>query len=224
MRQHGVFLVDDHPVVLRGLADLIKLEADFRVVGSTSEPQKAFELIDRLKPDIVVLDVNMPDISGLTLLRRIRNADLPVRVVFLTAIITDSQILEALENGIWGLLLKESAPDRLIDCLRRVAAGLPWLPNELAARASPHRHEGMKPGLNALTPREMEIAGHACRGLSNRLIARELGASEGTVKIHLHNIFQKLQITNRTALAAIYYKGADDSGGTGVEQENTQRS
>ncbi|HUD93445.1 response regulator transcription factor [Sphingobium sp.] len=207
MRPHSVFLVDDHPVVLRGLAVLINLDPDFTVVGSTSDPKSAFAMIDRLKPDIAVLDINMPDVSGLALLRRMRSADLPARVIFLTAIISDAQLSDALANGIWGLLLKESAPDTLIDCLRRVAAGHPWLPDELAARASPGWNDGMKPGLDTLTPRELEIAGHACRGLSNRLIARELGASEGTVKIHLHNIFQKLKIRNRTALAAIYYKG-----------------
>lgn len=224
MKQHSVFLADDHPVVLRGLAELINLDRDFTVVGSTSDPKGAFSMIDRLKPDIAVLDINMPDVSGLALLRRIRNADLPVRVIFLTAIISDSQLSEALANGIWGLLLKESAPDTLLDCLRRVGAGYPWLPDELAARASPLWRDAMKPGLDALTPREMEIAGHACRGLSNRLIARELGASEGTVKIHLHNIFQKLKIRNRTALAAIYYQGADDSGAAGMAAEDAQRS
>ncbi|NWK97031.1 DNA-binding response regulator [Sphingobium lactosutens] len=224
MTPYSVFLADDHPVVLRGLAELINLEKDFRVVGSTSEPKNAFAMIDRLKPDIAVLDINMPDVSGLALLRRMRNADLPVRVIFLTAVITDAQLSEALANGIWGLLLKESAPDALIDCLRRVGAGYPWLPDELAARANPPWHEGIKPGLDALTPREMEIAGHACRGLSNRLIASELGASEGTVKIHLHNIFQKLKIRNRTALAAIYYKGSSDSGAIGIEAEMAQRS
>jgi len=223
MRQQSVFLVDDHPVLLRGLADLIDLEAEFKVVGSTSEPRKAFEMIDRLKPDIAVLDVNMPDVSGLALLRRIRSADLPVRAVFLSAMLTDSHISEALENGVWGLLLKESAPDTLIDCLRHVAAGHAWLPEELAARADRGRYDEVKPGLDALTPREMEIAGHACRGLSNKLIARELGSSEGTVKIHLHHIFQKLQIGNRTALAAIYYQPAEDSEGTGADTDEAQR-
>ena len=212
--KQSVFLVDDHPVVLHGLAELVAMEPDFRVVGSMTDGAAAFQAIDRLKPDIVVLDINMPDISGLALLRRIRMADLPIRAVFLTALITPPQLSEAIENGIWGIVLKEAAPNTLIDCLRSVAGGRQWLPEEMARRATRvWRDEGPSPGLAALTPRELEIAAQACRGLSNRDIARQLGAGEGTVKIHLHNIFQKLRITNRTALAAIYFEGATAANG-----------
>jgi two-component system nitrate/nitrite response regulator NarL len=156
----------------------------------------------------------MPDISGLALLRRIRMANLPVRPVFLTALITPQQLSEAIENGIWGVVLKEAAPNTLIDCLRSVARGCQWLPQEMARQANRvWRDDGPSLGLAALTPREMEIAAQACRGLSNRDIARQLGAGEGTVKIHLHNIFQKLRITNRTALAAIYFEGVTVANG-----------
>ena len=211
--KHSVFLLDDHPVLLHGLAELVAMEPDFRVVGSMTDGAAAFPAIDRLKPDIVVLDINMPDISGLALLRRIRMANLPVRTVFLTALITPQQLAEAIDNEIWGVVLKEAAPNTLIDCLRSVARGQQWLPEEIAHKAGRGwRDNSPSPGLAALTPREMEIAVQACRGLSNRDIARELGAGEGTVKIHLHNIFQKLRITNRTALAAIYFEGATISG------------
>jgi DNA-binding NarL/FixJ family response regulator len=213
MTVHSVFLMDDHPVVLRGLAELVGMEPDFRIAGVTTDGASAFAMIDRVKPDIAVLDINLPDVSGLALLRRLRGAGLPVRPIFLTAIITPAQVSEAVENGIWGILLKESAPDTLIDCLRSVAAGRRWLSGEIARMAEPPRNEETAAGLSALTPRELEIAGHACRGLSNKLIARELGASEGTVKIHLHNIFQKLRITNRTALAAIYYERPAEANG-----------
>ncbi|HKY82684.1 MAG TPA: response regulator transcription factor [Sphingobium sp.] len=213
MKRHSVFLVDDHPVVLRGLADLVGMEPDFEVIGSTTDGASAFSAIDRLKPDIALLDINMPDVSGLAVLRRLRNADLPVRPVFLTAMLTPAQVSEALANGVWGILLKEAAPDTLMECLRSVAKGRRWLTDEIARTADPLWGEDVAPGLSTLTPREMEIADHACRGLSNKLIARELGASEGTVKIHLHNIFQKLRITNRTALAAIYFEGAGEVNG-----------
>lgn len=215
MTVHSVFLMDDHPVVLRGLAELVGMEADFRIAGATTDGAGAFAMIDRVKPDIAVLDINLPDVSGLALLRRLRGTGLAVRPIFLTATITPAQVSEAVANGIWGILLKESAPDALIDCLRKVAKGQRWLSDEIARMADPGWDEDMAPGLSALTPREMEIAGHACRGLSNKLIARELGASEGTVKIHLHNIFQKLRITNRTALAAIYYERAAEVKGDG---------
>ena len=213
MTPRNVFLVDDHPVLLRGLTDLVAMEPDFRVVGSTTDGAGAFAMIDRLKPDLAVLDINMPDVSGLALLRRLRAADLPVRTVFLTAVITPAQLSEALANGIWGVVLKEAAPDTLIDCLRRVASGRRWLTEEMARKADPYWNRPVADGLSTLTPREMEIAGQACRGLSNKLIARELGASEGTVKIHLHNIFQKLRVTNRTALAARYYERPEQANG-----------
>ena len=206
MTVHKVVLIDDHPVLLRGLADLVAMEVDFRVVGSTTEGAGAFAMIDRLKPDIAVLDINMPDVSGLALLRRLCGADLPVRTIFLTATITPAQLSEALAHGIWGIVLKEAAPDTLIDCLRSVARGCRWMTDEIARKADRFWDRDVAPGLSALTPREKEIASHACRGLSNKLIARELGASEGTVKIHLHNIFEKLRINNRTALAALYFE------------------
>ncbi|WP_150291520.1 response regulator [Sphingobium estronivorans] len=208
MTRYSVFLVDDHPVLLRGLADLVAMERDFTVVGSTTQGAEAFAMIDRLKPDLAVLDINMPDVSGLAILRRIRAADLPVRAVFLTAMITPPQAAEALAHGIWGILLKEAAPDTLIDCLRSVAGGRRWFAEDVAVKLGslPMEAPPPPPGLAGLTPRELEIAGLACSGLSNKLIARELGAGEGTVKIHLHNIFQKLRINNRTALAALYYQ------------------
>jgi DNA-binding NarL/FixJ family response regulator len=161
--------------------------------------------VERLRPDLVVLDINMPDVSGLAILQRIWSSDLPVRVVFLTATITPAQVSEALAHGIFGILLKEAAPDMLIECLRGVAAGRRWLPDEVASKLAPLPAE-VPPSLACLTPREMQIAGLVCSGLSNKMIARQLGAGEGTVKIHVHNIFQKLHINNRTALAALYYQ------------------
>ncbi|HEX7872333.1 MAG TPA: response regulator transcription factor [Sphingobium sp.] len=207
MKPHKVFLADDHPLILRGLADLIAMETDFSIVGTTTEGRNAFAMIDRLAPDIAVLDLHMPDISGLAILRRIADSMMPVRTVFLTATITPTQISEALAHGIWGIVLKETAPDTLVDCLRSVAGGQPWLAHELAAKADPLWHGRLAPPPR-LTPREQEIAELACQGLSNKLIAHRLAASEGTIKIHLHNIFQKLGVTNRTALAALYF-GSD---------------
>ena len=133
-----------------------------------------------------------------------------MRVIFLTAAVTPAQVSDALAHGIWGILLKEAAPDKLIDCLRSVAEGRRWLSEELAANADPLWNTPLSPGLTGLTPRELEISELACSGMSNKLIALKLGAVEGTVKIHLHNIFQKLRITNRTALAALYYQQPED--------------
>lgn len=199
-----VILADDHPLLLRGLADLVSLEPDFEVVGAASNGHDAMALIDSVRPDLAIVDVSMPDLGGLEILRKVNRASTPVRVVFLTATITPEQISEALAFGAWGLLLKESAPDALIDCLRAVARGERWHPPELLALASGNRPNQ----LNVLTRREREIVDLACRGLSNKAIAAEVGAAEGTIKIHLHNIFQKMNVTNRTALAALSFQSA----------------
>ena len=185
------------------------MEPDFKVAGSTTDAAAAFQAIDRVKPDIALLDINMPDVSGLALLRRISMVALPVRTIFLTALITPAQLSEAIEHGVWGIMLKEAAPDTLVDCLRSVAAGRHWLPPQMVGKAEVDWRLESPASLAMLTRREREIAAQACRGLSNRDIAHQLGAGEGTVKIHLHNIFRKLRITNRTALAAIYFDGKE---------------
>ena len=155
--------------------------------------------------EIGLVDVSMPDFGGMDILRAANDLRLDVRIVFLTATITAAQISEALHLGVSGLLLKESAPEALINCLREVAAGRRWLPPELAAKAesSDARPPAQTSASAALTRREMEIARLVCRGYSNKMIARELESSAGTVKIHLQNIYQKLQIANRTALASL---------------------
>lgn len=201
----GVIVSDDHPLLLRGLCDLLDLEPDFTVVGASTSGREALELLKGGKADIGVLDVLMPDFGGMDILRGVAEANLDVRIIFLTATMTGAQIAEALDLGVAGLLLKESAPDRMITCMREVAAGGRWLPPELVARAAdrdlPPKE---KPSVYAiLTPREVEVAELVCRGYSNKMIARELGSSAGTIKIHLQNIYQKLQIANRTSLASL---------------------
>lgn len=203
-----VILADDHPLLLRGLADLVSVEPDFQVVGMASSGRQALALLERLKPDIAILDVAMPDLDGLAVLRTIQQSELRVRAIFLTATITPAQISEALALGAWGLLLKETAPDMLVDCLRTVAAGGRWHPEELLAQtAPPPSPHALR--IARLTPREREIVDLVCRGMSNKAIANQVGTAEGTVKIHLHNIFRKAKVTNRTALAALRFESGD---------------
>jgi DNA-binding NarL/FixJ family response regulator len=203
MTRRRVLLADDHPLLLRGLADLVALESDFELVGSTTSGLHALQMIRDMAPELAVLDVTMPDMDGLAILRKVSREELPVRTVFLTATITPAQISEALALNVWGMLLKESAPDALVDCLRAAASGERWLPEELLARAEGERRGGANPLLRSLTPREREIVDLASRGLSNKAIAATLGSTEGTVKIHLHNIYQKVEVPNRTALVAL---------------------
>ena len=200
---YSVILSDDHPLLLRGLCELLMCEPGFAIVGSTTRGTEALELIRTHVPSVAVLDIMMPDLGGMAILNAIRATNLGTKVVFLTATISSRQISEALELNIDGLLLKESAPEELIDCLDRVVRGEKWLPADLLARAADEM-QGMKRSASAsLTSREREIVECLCRGLSNKAIARKLGTTDGTVKVHLHNIYQKLGVPNRTTLAAM---------------------
>jgi len=125
-------------------------------------------------------------------------------VIFLTATISGPQVAEALKMGLSGLLLKEYAPEALLDCMRQVAMGGKWLPADLMEKASQVSEDVTLERFSLLTPREREIAALICGGLSNRMIASRLGTSEGTIGIHLHNIFRKLDISNRATLAALH--------------------
>ncbi|PLT94964.1 response regulator [Sinorhizobium medicae] len=201
---YSVVLADDHPLLLGGLQQMLIAAPDFSVVGVAANGRDALCFIHDIEPDIAVLDMAMAPMSGLDVLRELGNERLRPKVIFLTATMTGAQIASALSMGAWGILLKEYAPEALLDCLRHVAGGEKWLPEEVVARAK------MSPRLDAfekfdlLTPREREITALVSGGLSNRTIAQKLGASEGTIGIHLHNIFRKLEITNRTTLAGLH--------------------
>lgn len=206
MTIHRVILADDHPLLLRGLADLVSIEPDFQLVGTARSGRQALELLQVLSPELAILDITMPDLDGLAVLRAISHDDIRPRVVFLSASITPAQISEGLAFGAWGFLLKEAAPELLIHCLRSVAAGERWHPPELLALSHPLAAEHGAEQFAELTLREREIVDLVCKGLSNRAIAADLGTAEGTVKIHLHNIFRKLKVGNRTSLAALSFE------------------
>lgn len=198
-----VIVADDHPLLLHGLADMLRSADLFDEVESTGSGTRALALVQSLQPDIAVLDVSMPDIGGMAILRAVHMNRWPVRVVFLSATLSSKQISDAIDMGVWGLLLKDYATDSLLDCLKQVLAGNKWLPDDLVAKARRNDRTDDAMKLAALTPREREITELVCRGMSNRAIATELGSSEGTVGIHLHNIYGKLDISSRTMLAAL---------------------
>lgn len=198
-----VIVADDHPLLLHGLADMLRSAGLFDLVEATGSGTRALALVQSLQPDIAVLDVSMPDIGGMEILRAVHANRWPVRVIFLSATLSGKQISDAIDMGVWGLLLKDYATDSLLDCLNQVLAGKKWLPDDLVAKARGDHRSDNAMRLAALTPREREITELVCRGLSNRAIATELGSSEGTVGIHLHNIYGKLDISSRTMLAAL---------------------
>jgi DNA-binding NarL/FixJ family response regulator len=201
----SIVLADDHPVVLHGLAAILRAEPDFTVVATCSDGISALQAIRHHAPDLAVLDIGMPGMTGLNVLSSVV-ADRPeTKVVFLTAAASDGQILTAISRGAKGFMLKDMAADSLIHCVRQVAAGQRWFPTELVDAAVDREtgHQVQRERLQKLTAREREVVVSLCAGHSNKQIARELNVTEGTVRIHLHNIFEKLGVTSRTALTAL---------------------
>src|SRR3954467_6858848 len=201
-----VMLADDHPIVLSGLRALLQAERGVEIVAAALDGATALAMIRAHEPEIAVLDIYMPQLTGLDVLEALEADGLATRVVLLTGSASDEQIMHAVERGAWGLLLKESALGTLTECLETVSSGQRWLPEELIApavrRATERRTKDVQLE-RVLTAREYEIAGLVAQGLSNKHIARALDISEGTVKIHLHNTFEKLGGANRTSLAVL---------------------
>lgn len=197
-------LADDHPIVLDGLEQLFRLEQDFDVVARCRDGEEALRQVRLLRPDILVLDIRMPRQDGLQVLQAMRDEGLPTRVVLLTAALDEDQLVEALRLGVGGVILKEMAPRLLVDAVRQVRAGGRWLDKGSSNRALERllqRDAESREAAESLTPRELEIVRMVARGLRNRAIAEQLYITEGTVKIHLHNIYQKLQVSGRLELA-----------------------
>jgi DNA-binding NarL/FixJ family response regulator len=198
-----VLLADDHPIVLEGLEQLFRLEEDFQVLGRCLRGEEVVPELLRLRPDILVLDMRMPRHNGLAVLRELKGQSHTTRVVILAATLTEEEMLEAIRLGVRGVVLKEMAPRLLVECIRKVYGGGQWLEKTIAGAALDRlaRREGAETELaGVLTPREVEIARSIGSGRSNKEIAEALFITEGTVKTHLHRIYEKLQIHGRLEL------------------------
>lgn len=198
-----VILADDHELVLEGLQALLQNEEDIEVVATATNGVVLMDAVHQYKPDVVILDLKMPYMGGLTCLERIRQEKLPVRVLVLTAFSDGESILEALEREADGFALKTDPPSQTIAAIRQVAHGQMVFPRSarqwLDGRPRP-RPEG------DLSERERATLALVAEGLTNAQIAERLSVSESTVKFHLQNIFQKLRVTNRTEAAAVYHR------------------
>jgi DNA-binding NarL/FixJ family response regulator len=196
-------LTDDHPIVLDGLQRLFQSHHDFEVLACCSNGDAALETLRSRQVDVLVLDLRMPGKSGIDVLRIMASEGLTCRTVLLTAALRDDDIVEATRLGVAGIVLKESSPDELVECVRRVHAGEQWIDRETLTRAFSnvlHKEAATREAGNTLTPREIEIVRMIAQGLRNRVIADRLHISEGTVKIHLHNIYEKLGVDGRLEL------------------------
>ncbi|MFL6199595.1 MAG: response regulator [Thermoanaerobaculia bacterium] len=199
-----LILADDHPIVLDGLVQLFRVEPGFEVLARCRDGEEALREVRVHRPDVLVLDIRMPRRDGLEVLRTLRQEEIPTRIVLLTAAVEEEQLVEALRLGVGGVVLKEMAPHLLVEAVREVHGGGSWLDKGSVSRIVTkllHQDEGRREAAGLLTPRELEIVRMVARGLRNRAIAEELLISEGTVKIHLHNIYQKLAVDGRLELA-----------------------
>lgn len=198
-----VVLVDDHQIVLHGLHQLFERQGDFEVAAACSDGASAIEAVRTHRPDVLILDLRMPGQGGLDVLRALAAQQLACRSVLLTAAIRDDEVMEAVRLGAMGVVLKESSPDVLLECVRSVHGGTPWIERETATRAFRSvldREAAAQQAGETLTPREIEIVRMVAQGLRNKVIAERLSISEGTVKVHLHNIYEKLGVDGRLEL------------------------
>ena len=200
-----ILLVDDHPMMRRGLRDLLELENDLEVVGEAGNGEDAIALAQQTEPDLILMDLNMPGIDGLETTRRMRDVDIDARIVMFTVSDEQGHVLEALRNGADGYLLKDMDAEQLIEQIRLAATGRMALSPELtqvlaeAIRVRP-KPTGQVP-FSSLTKREKEVLRLIAKGQSNKMIARKLGITEGTVKVHVKNLLYKLGLRSRVEAA-----------------------
>jgi two-component system, NarL family, nitrate/nitrite response regulator NarL len=199
-----VLVADDHPLMLSGLEAVLRGTA-YEIAAKAGNGTEALEAAVSAAPDIFVLDIKMPGRSGLDVLRILRDTGDTRPVVLLTADIADQALVEAIRLGVNGIIMKEGAETQLLACLDRVQAGGRWIEGPVLQRALDLAIGGGKPKgpLARLTNRERAIARLVGEGLRNREIGEELGLTEGTVKVCLHRIYEKLDISNRTELALL---------------------
>ena len=201
----SVILADRYPVFLCGLISVLREQDDFDVVASCCNGTECIQAIRNLSPRIALLDISMPGLSGLEILATAASEGWCTRVLLLTASMEAHELATAAARGAYGVVPKDASPGTLIGCLRRVAAGRRMLPfpgeEQLQGRRA--RNGDTQDILSLLTERERQIMQLVSEGLSNKEIGHWLEISDGTIKVHLHNIYQKLSINNRTTLAAL---------------------
>jgi DNA-binding NarL/FixJ family response regulator len=188
----SVMLVDDHALLRTGVANIINQEADLHVVAEAGNGVEALEAFDRHHPDVTLLDLRMPVMEGVEVVRRLREKDPRARVIILTTYDTDDEISRALKAGAKAYVLKDISANALIACIRDVLSGKTYLAPAAAAKLA----EGV--AHVQLTPRELATLRLLADGKANKEIATELGISERTVKTHLGHLFEKLGVTSRT--------------------------
>jgi DNA-binding NarL/FixJ family response regulator len=196
-------LADHHPIILDGLENLFQQEPDFKVLARCTTAEQTLQAVRQHNPDVLFLDLEMPARGGLAIARQIADEKLPAHIVLVTRALREDDLLEAVRLGVSGIVLEEMAPHLFVQCARKVSCGEQWLEMKSFGRALEkllRREAAARAIAKILTPREIEIVRMVAAGLRNKEIATRLFISEGTVKSHLHSIFEKLRVSGRQEL------------------------
>jgi DNA-binding NarL/FixJ family response regulator len=194
-----VLVADDHPVVRAGICSIVEKQPDLRLVGEVGDGRSAVEAALRLRPRVVVMDLQMPGVDGIAATKEIKAVSVGVDVVLLTTFDTELDVARAVEAGVLAYLLKDSPPDIVVAAIRAAARGESTLAPSVAARMMGQ----MRRAPATLTRRELDVLAHVARGATNAEIARALRLSEATVKTHLLHVFDKLGVSDRTAAVTV---------------------
>lgn len=201
----SVLLIDDHPLLRRGIIQLLEMEPDLVLAGEASNALDGVQLAVELDPDLILLDLNMPDINGIETLKLLRAERVSSRIVIFTVSDHEEDVVAALKAGADGYLLKDMEPEDLVSQLRQAALGRMAISEKLTSLlAEALRNQRSKPAgpdISSLTAREMQILRQVAEGLSNKMVARRLDISEGTVKVHVKNLLKKLNLRSRVEVA-----------------------
>jgi len=206
-----IVIADDHPIVRDGLKKLLLLEDDFEVVGEAGDGREVLEKVQELDPDVLLLDLRMPNLDGLSALQALQQSNKHTRVIVLTASDDKNEFVQAMKLGCSGIVLKQTAPDLIVKSIRKVHAGEIWLDSHTTAavmrqfQTGPDSSGSVTGGKgrerSPLSAREREIVALVAQGYKNKEMAEKMFISEQTVKNHLHNIFDKLGVSDRLELA-----------------------
>lgn len=204
----SIVIADRHPVILCGLKSILSAASGFNVVASCRDAKTCLEVMRDQSPDLALLDASLLELSGLELLASIKSWHLCTRVVFFSPSLESQETATAIARGAYGVIPKEATRELLVHCLRQVASGQRLLPHAILDLEPRKAYESGPQGdlvnlQSALTIRERQIMDLVCEGLSNKEIGRQLHVSDGTISVHLHHIYRKLAIQNRTTLAAL---------------------
>jgi two-component system, NarL family, nitrate/nitrite response regulator NarL len=196
-----IVLAEHHPIYRLGVRTLLEHETDLEIVGEAIDGEQAITMVLGLRPDVLLLEHLLPDISGLEVLRRLGVAKCPTKAIVLTAAMEEPDLRTALLHGAWGVVFKNTESDILPQCVRRVMLGEHWVGFESVDALVAGLHISRNERRSGLTPRELDVVRGIAKGESNKDIAWRLGLSEQTVKNYLRRIFEKLNVANRVELA-----------------------